>query len=233
MPRHHDSDTSSTPSTRSTGGNHHSGVPFVDAHPETNEVPLDQLDNFIVTAQDQNHISEPVSFRIPPFMKRYAKIIVASGRFPYLDIEDFIRHAFARHVEWLCTIRQSLPQHIRVSMTQQIEVCADDEMRMQVEQVFTRAEERIKYHMARGDMGEVVRLVNLMREKFNHTHASARMREFKERFDKTYCGYLQANRGVNTVAVVPALPSGALMQLNGAVEGEEMDGEMEMVEVMH
>lgn len=204
--------------------NHTSGIPFHDAHPESTEIPLDDLDLFIIPAQDQNHISEPVSFRIAPFMKRYAKIIVSSGRFPYLDIEDFIRHAFSRHIEWLCTIRESLPRHIRVSMQQQIEICADDEMRMQVEQVFIRAEERVKYHIARGDMGEVMRLVNLMKEKFSDVHASASMREFKERFLRTYSGYLHAQpaNGNISVGITMALAPAPLMQLSGVMEDEEM-----------
>jgi hypothetical protein len=173
--------------------NHLSGVPFRDASPDTSEVPLDQLDSFVIPAQDQNHVSEPIHFRIPPYLKRYAKIIIMSGRFPYLDVEDLIRHALTRHITWLCSIRESIPQHLRASMHQLAEVCADDELRMQVEQVFERAEERVKYHMARGDQGEVVRLLTLMRSRMKGVHESARMREFMERFDKVYSPYLRAN----------------------------------------
>lgn len=179
-----------------------SGVPFRDAIDGTNEIPLDQLDCFVVSAQDQNHVSEPVSFRIPPYLKRYCKIIVASGRFPYLDIEDLIRHAITRHVDWLCQIRETLPQHIRPAMHQQVEVCADDELRTQVEQVFNRAEERVKYHMARGDSAEVIRLLNLMKSRMYGVQQSSRMREFTERFDKLYGPYLRASQPTTMIGAL-------------------------------
>jgi len=171
-----------------------SGVPYVDANEDAGEIPLDQIDSFVVPAQDQNHVSESVHFRIPPYLKRYAKILVSSGRFPYLDIEDLIRHAILRHITWLCSIRTTLPFHIRIGLAQQAEVCADDEMRMQVEQAFARTEERIKYHMARGDQAEVIRLLNMVKQRMDQVHTSARMREWKERFEKSYGQYLAAHR---------------------------------------
>jgi hypothetical protein len=191
-----------------------SGVPYRDAMPDTAEIPLDQLDCFVIPAQDQNHVSEPIHFRLPPYLKRYMKIIVMAGRFPYLDIEDLIRHAVARHISWLCSIRETIPQHIRPSLQQLSEMCADDELRTQVEQTFERAEERVKYHMARGDQGEVIRLLNLMRARIQGVHDSARMREFRERFEKVYGPYLRANaitqaeaRGrVTMQGMLPAAP---------------------------
>lgn len=170
-----------------------SGVPYRDATPGTSEIPLDELDCFVIPAQDQNHISEPIHFRIPPYLNRYCKIAVMAGRFPYLGTEDLFRHAIARHIHWLCSIRESIPQHIRPSLDQAAEVCADDEMKMQVEQLFEKAEERVKYHMARGDQVEVIRLLTLIRSRMSNVHDSARMREYRERFERTYGSYLRAN----------------------------------------
>lgn len=192
MRRGHDQDTAQSTPYKPVS-NSTSGVPFRDAAPGTDEIPLDELDCFIIPAQDQNHVSEPVSFRIPPYLKRYCKIIIQSGRFPYLDLEDLFRHAVTRQIDWLCSIRETLPTHIRPSLHQQAEVCMDDEMRMQVEDVFSHAEERVKHHMARGDTAEVIRLLNLMRQRMAGVYQSARMREYQERFDKTYGSYLRGN----------------------------------------
>ena len=205
-----------------------SGVPYRDAIPNTAEIPLDQLDCFVVPAQDQNHVSEPIHFRIPPYLKRYSQIIIMSSRFPYLGIEDLIRHALVRHIAWLCSIRESIPQHIRTSMAQMVEICADDELQAQVEQVFERGIERVKYHMSRGDQGEVIKLLTLMRSRLDTVHESARMRDFKDRFERTWGNYLRMNRLAEAEAAGKATMQGLLP----APGSGEMEMEMEMEEAV-
>src|SRR5215469_15496425 len=174
--------------------NHMSGVPYTDAIEGTNEVPLDEIDSYIIPAQDTNHVSEAIHFRCPPYLKRGMKLIVASGRFPFLDVEDFCRYAAFHTMNWMISLRESLPKALSTGLQQLNEVCADDEMRAQIEQSFLRLEERIKYHLARGDMPEVFAILNRVKARMANVHPSARMREWSERFEKTYAQYLYAHQ---------------------------------------
>ena len=172
--------------------NHFSGVDFTDATPDTGELPLDDIDTFVVVATDEHGISERCDFRLPPYLKRQMKAMVLSRRFPYLDIADLIRHAISRHMNWLPTLRQSIGTHIRPALSAMLEICRDDEVASQIKEVFERVEERVRYHITHGNQGEIIKLCNLLRGQILAVPMStARAKELLKTFDDRYGSYLQ------------------------------------------
>ena len=167
-------------------------VPYRDADPESGEIPLDELDTFIIRATDEKGTSVRQSLNMPPLMERDIAIIIRSGRFPYLRESDFIRHACVRHINWLSSIRQSLPKTMVPQLDVMMELCRDDEMRSRTEEVFTRIEQRVAHHLSRGDNGEVIRLVNLLKVKLEAVDVSSSWRrDFALEFNSRYAMYLK------------------------------------------
>jgi len=165
-------------------------IPFRDADPETTEIPLAELDNFVIPGGDDRGASEHMHLRVPPILRRQIKIILASGRFPYLTEAAFIRHACVRHLYWLVSLRDSIPKHILPTLAAHLEVCREDEMRIQIERVFNKIDERISFHLSRGDHSEVIRLLNLVKNRMQGVQTSVWQRQFWSHFNLKWAGYL-------------------------------------------
>jgi hypothetical protein len=170
----------------------HEGIPFRDADTDAGEIPLDELDTFVIPGTDELGRGEHMQFRIPPYLRRQIKIILSSNRFPYLAESNFIRHAIVRHLYWLVELRNTIPKHMLPALAGVLEVCRDDEMRIYVEQVFERIDSRISFHLSRGDHGEVVRLLNLVKSRMSGVAQSAWQRQFWKHFNEKWSGYLTA-----------------------------------------
>lgn len=154
------------------------------------EVPIAELDTFIVPATDDRGVGEHMQLRMPPFVRRQIRVVLGSNRFPYLTEAALIRHAVVRHLYWLVQLRHSIPRHILPALAGVLEVCLDDEMRIQLEHVFQKIDERISFHLSRGDHGEVIRLLNLVKSRMMGVQPSAWQRQFWENFDRKWSGYL-------------------------------------------
>lgn len=140
-------------------------VPYRDADPDTNEISLAELDNFVIPARDEKGIAESTHFTMPPIMIRHVDVILHSNRFPYLRRADFFRHAVYRHIRYCVSLRQSLSKHMLVALEAIVEDCRDSEQRSRVEAVLRKIEERLQFHVTQGDQGEAVRLLNVMRTR--------------------------------------------------------------------
>ena len=189
----------------SSGGNghgsggdrgNHTDIPFRDADPEIGEIPLDDLDTFVVPARDDKGISVPLNIRVPPYMERQIEIVVRSGRFPYLRASDFIRHAIYRHMHFTVGIRQSIPKHILPALDAMLEVCRDEEIRQTVEAAFEKIEIRVRHHSSRGDQAEVIRLLTFIKARIDLVEPSAWQRKFIGQFIERYAGHLNVPRMV-------------------------------------
>jgi hypothetical protein len=200
MPRHQDQDDAQPRRKRSgkTGNGYsdspsHSSshdIPFRDADLDNGEIPVDELDTFVIPGTDERGIGEHTHMRLPPYIRRQIKIILTSNRFPYLNESALIRHAIVRHLYWLVDLRSSIPKHILPALAGMLEVCRDDEMRIQIEHVFERIDSRISFHLSRGDHGEVVRLLNLVKSRMQGVQPSAWQRQFWAHFNVKWAGYL-------------------------------------------
>jgi hypothetical protein len=140
-------------------------VPFRDAHPDTDEVPLSDLDTFLIPSRDDKGQSEPIHLTVPPIMRRHIDVIIHSHRFPYLRPSDFIRHAIYRHIRYCISIRASLSKHMLVALEAIMEDARDSEMRARVVGALRKIEERVNYHLENGDAGEAMRLISVMRTR--------------------------------------------------------------------
>ena len=154
-------------------------VPFSDAAPGTGEVPLGDLDNFVIPATDEKGTFVHVRLNIPPALERSAKIILRSNRFPYLDMGDLIRHALMRHLIWCTGLRGTIPRHIVSQLETIVEVCRDHELHAQSEEAFRKILDQINGLMERGEHGEATRLLNIIAARIDDAHPTLRQRQFK------------------------------------------------------
>ena len=144
-------------------GNH--SVPFQDANPELGEIPLDDIDTFVVPARDEKGAYTTIHFNIPPHMFRQLQIVVKSGRFPYLDVSDFVRHACMRHLRFCVDIRESIPGHVYTSTEALMEVCRDNELRLRISAAFEEIDRQITGHMNRLEIADAIRLLTILKNR--------------------------------------------------------------------
>lgn len=165
-------------------------IPFVDAHEDVGEVPLGQLDTFVYPARDDKGVSSHVQYNLPPFMERAIKIVLRSNRFPYLDMGSFMRHAAARHLLWLVSIRHSLPKSLVATLESINESCRDTEIRKQCEDALQQLGEVIARLTKDEEWQEAARLVGLTLKRIDSTEPSARQRNFKKQFLQKFGQFL-------------------------------------------
>lgn len=170
-------------------------IPFRDADPTIGEIPLDELDTFVVAARDERGVSIQVTLHMPPYMERQIEVILRSGRFPYLRKADFIRHAIYRHIYWTVGIRHNIPKHILPGLDAVLEVCRDEEINMRMEEVFFKIDDRVNGHMAKGDHAEVIRMLNSIKNRMGEIGDSPWMRRYKAHFIARWGPYLMARAG--------------------------------------
>lgn len=161
-------------------------VPYRDADPSTNEIPLSELDNFIIPARDDKGIAESTHFTMPPIMLRHIDVILHSIRFPYLRRADFLRHAVYRHIRYCVSLRRSLSAHMVVALEAIVEDCRNSEQQARVEAVLRKIEERMNWHLVQGDRGEAVRLLNVMRTRIAGVHEDYWSREVSKTLDEKF-----------------------------------------------
>lgn len=185
------------------------GIQFLDAQYD-GEIPLDEIDEFIIPGADQKGRSVTITFNIPPELDRQLDVVMCSRRFPYVNKKDLIRHAVARHVGWLINeIRKNIPREKFWFFRSIVEAIRDDEALMKMEQVFQILSSRAQEHMNRGEQQELIKLVSHINQSILQMPDSLWVRRFKERFYPVYGSVLKGTyRPSIDVEVVKQLESG-------------------------
>lgn len=165
-------------------------MPFEDAEPGSPEVPLAELDEFIVPGSDEKGSKVTITFNVPPLLDRQIEVILNSRRFPYVNKKDFFRHAALRHIGWLLDIRMTVPKHFFYFTQTVDEMVRDDEAGMKMEQVFNILHDRLNDHMDRGENGEALRLVSLINQRLKEMRPGTWIKRFSERFFSKYGSWL-------------------------------------------
>jgi hypothetical protein len=173
-------------------GNH--SVPFQDANLELGEIPLDDIDTFVVPARDEKGAYTTIHFNIPPQMFRQLQIVVKSGRFPYLDVSDFIRHACMRHLRFCVDIRESIPGHVYTATEALMEVCRDNELRLRVAAAFEEIDRQITGHMNRLEIADAVRLLTILKNRVDVVPSSPRQFQLRQGILRRF-GYVLEHSG--------------------------------------
>jgi Arc/MetJ-type ribon-helix-helix transcriptional regulator len=158
-------------------GNH--SVPFIDANLELGEVPLDDIDTFVVPARDEKGAYQTVHLNIPPHLFRQIQIVVKSGRYPYLDVSDFIRHGITRHLHFTVAIRESISNHVYTGTEVIMEVCRDNELRLRVAAAFEEIDRQITRHMDRLEIADAIRLLTILKNRVDVIPSSPRQFELR------------------------------------------------------
>ena len=171
-----------------------SEIPYIEADLDSGEIPLDELDTFVIPARDEKGIGVPVNFHIPPYLERQIEIVVASRRFPYLRAADFIRHACVRHLAWLISIRLSIPRHMTSSMATVLDAFRDEEFNSQVELAFSHMARLVTGHINRGDKIEAIRLYVRIRSRIQETAPCGWRDRFLRELDKKYAHLMAVER---------------------------------------
>lgn len=179
----------------------HAEIPYVEADPDQGEIPLDELDTFVIPARDEKGISVPLNLHIPPYLERQVEIILASRRFPYLRVSDFVRHAIVRHCAWIMGIRLSIPRHMVSTLATVNDAIRDEEFNLQVEQAFIRLDRVMSGHLKRGDKLEAIRMFVRLRARILESAPCSWKDRFQGEFDKKYSHLLAVERRPELVPV--------------------------------
>lgn len=173
-------------------GNH--SVPFVDANLELGEVPLDDIDTFVIPARDEKGAYSTVHINVPPHMFRQMQIVVKSGRFPYLDVSDFVRHACFRQLGFCIAIRQSISKHVYTATEALLEVCRDNELRLRVAAAFEEIDRQITGHMNRLEISDAIRLLTILKNRVDAVPSSPRQATLRNGILRRF-GYVLEHNG--------------------------------------
>lgn len=153
-------------------------VQYRDGNRETGEIPLDDLDNFNVPGRDDKGASIAITFHVPPIMARAIDVMVHSKRFPYVNREDFMRHAGLRHLRWLNGIRVTVSPTLMPQLEVVMEAIRDAEFRLAMERAFKDLDRLVEMYMRQGERSEAVRLISLIMANMQDVEQSAGQREF-------------------------------------------------------
>jgi hypothetical protein len=171
-----------------------SEIPYQDADLSQDEIPLDELDTFVIPARDDKGIGVPITLHVSPYLERQIEIVVASRRFPYLRAADFIRHACVRHLAWLVGIRLSLPRHMHITMATVSDILRDEEYKHAVEQAFGKMDRMVADHVNRGEKLEAIRLYVRVRSRVVESASGVWQERFLKQFDEKYSHLLAVER---------------------------------------
>ncbi len=166
--------------------NSESGIPYLDANEESGETPLDHIDTFVIPSRDEKGSFSRINVQLPPYLVRQLQILVKSNRFPYLETSDAIRHAIYRHIGFCVGIRVTIPKSIIPALDAMMEVCRDNEYRIRIHEAFQEVERQLALCMERGETGETVRLLNVVKKRLDGVEPSAYTKEIYERVQKDF-----------------------------------------------
>jgi len=169
-------------------------IPFIDADIQSGEVPIDELDTFVIPARDDKGVGVSITLHVPPYLERQIEIAVASRRFPYLRAADFIRHACTRHLGWLASIRFSIPRHMIPTMATMFDALREEEFNSQSEMAWSSMDRLITAHLNRGDKIEAIRLYVRIRARLMEAAPCNWKERFMREFDKKYSYLTQVER---------------------------------------
>ena len=150
------------------------------------EVPVEELDTFVIAGRDDRGAHMTINISVPPAMVRACQIIVRSLRFPYIDVAALVRHAIKRHVYWITAQRNSIERHMLPSLESIMEVARDDDMRTRVEEALARTEAQIDRHMRSGESAEALKMLGAIRSKLDNVQDSTWTRRFKGEIEHKY-----------------------------------------------
>jgi len=171
-----------------------SGTPYIEANTELGEIPLDEIDTFVVPGRDEKGGQAHVQLSMTPYMYRQIQIVVASRRFPYLDVADFIRHACYRNLGFCVSIRHSLPKHISPALEAMMEVCRDAELRLRVAAAFEEIDRQIANCLGRLEIPEAIRLMTILKNRIDEVTPSPRQKQVRSEILRRY-GYVLEHNG--------------------------------------
>lgn len=186
-PRNADSDSGGR---RGSDGPRLQGAPYRDADAGSGELPINEIDDFIVPARDEKGGSQRIDFYLPPFMARQIEIVVKSGRFPYVNKSDFLRHAALRHIRFCGGIRATIARTIIPALESALELCRDEEIKSRMEDIFNRVESLAAGYRQKGEHGEAIRLLNTVKAQLAGINPSVWQRKFLSEFYQRYAPYL-------------------------------------------
>lgn len=156
-------------------------IPYQEANIEIGEIPLPEIDTFVIPARDEKGAFSRITMHIPPYLLQGAQVLMKSNRFPYLTEQDLFRHAIARHIPWLVSIRESVPKALSSSLEAMNELCRASDFRIRVHEAFAELDRQVSLCMNRGETVEAVRLLNIVMSRLDGVPPSPQTAEVKAR----------------------------------------------------
>lgn len=207
------------------GDSGNQSVPFQDANLELGEVPLDDIDTFVVPARDEKGAYTTIHFNIPPQMYRQLQIVVKSGRFPYLDVSDLLRHAAMRHLRFCVEIRESIPGHVYTATEALMEVARDNELRLRVAAAFEEIDRQITGHLDRLEIADAIRLLTILKNRIDVVPPSPRQQTLRQGILRRFGYVLEHSGEVRTMTEKEKEQSDTQVGQPGESDGKKETGE--------
>lgn len=157
--------------------------------------------DFSVSACDLKGHSERITFRISPQLAAQAKRIVTSGKFPYDDVSDMVRHSLFKQIQW-CGEAEKLETHVPYLRTMH-EYIGEMAEQQEFQRLFDDLDRVVRYNMAEGHpdaLIENVRLLNRIYESITKMPGSGYWKQkYLQMFNERYSNVLTVAPAVTLV----------------------------------
>lgn len=173
-------------------------IGFQDLYDEP-EWNVDELDfsheEWVVPATDAKGHSVRESVRIPPVMHRAIEVLVASKRFPYKTVGDFVRHAIYRNLFFCHRRADDVPRHL-LSVAESVIVQMRDEHQMMTMRAAIEATVKtLSQHATDGNVAMVRQIIGQIHSMLSQIDKnSAWKKQFLRQFAQQCSGYYQVLR---------------------------------------
>lgn len=181
---------------------------YIDAYPDSGEVPLSEMGNFSIPGRDEKGHSESIQFNVPPILKRHLEALILCRRFPYLSVGDLLRHSAYKHVCWLVNSRTNLSRSMIIQLNVILEACKDSDQRTLADSCLQKIQDKVDFFMRSGHTAEAIRLISVCRAEIkqadNLDHWSQTVVDM---FDQ------MVFKPMLTAGMVPQLPSPSTQEI--------------------
>lgn len=161
-------------------------------HHFTQEDEKAEPEEWLVPPSDRNRqFARLPSIQVPPYMLLAMEKIVGSKRFPYDVMADFIRHALARHVEWLARTDGMFDDHLLVLLQGMSALRHEEVLKREAMTTLTRLEHAMERLLQDGDKAQAFKLAVSVTRFIDKMPVSATRNKFTKRFHARYAAFMR------------------------------------------
>lgn len=128
------------------------------------------LDEWIVPANAKNRETERLNVRVSPQIQEAILAWIQSGTVPYKTTSELIRHAIARHLEFLARVIPDGPTHNLVHLRAAAIKLGHHRTELETEQLITGMDETVRKYQDEGEHSAAAILISQIQSLINSMH---------------------------------------------------------------